>query len=134
MRFTQDPYATQNPRLPPSPHQGQMHCDDLLSPSSICMLHVCLLALVQERERERECTPSCNVGINIHGASGACRGYGAGVEIWQSGCVSRLRECVFVYLTAQGKGHLQFLIDKGHRLLSDAIGIHHYYCSSGIVM
>ncbi len=96
----------------------------------------CLLACTcaRERERERECTPSCNVGINIHGASGACRGYGAGVEIWQSGCVSRLRECVFVYLTAQGKGHLQFLIDKGHRLLSDAIGIHHYYCSSAIVM
>lgn len=67
---------------------GQMYCDYLLSPSRICMLHVCSLAHVQERER----TPSCNVGINIHGASGACRGYGAGVEIRQSGCVSRQRE------------------------------------------
>lgn len=42
--------------------------------------------------------------------------------------------CVCVYLTAQGKGRLQFLIGKGHRSLSDAIGIHHYYCSSTIVM
>lgn len=56
----------------------------------------CLLACPCARERE-SAPPSCNVGINIHRASGACRGYGAGVEIWQSGCVSRLRECVFVY-------------------------------------
>ncbi len=57
------------PRIPGShhhPHQGQNALWWSLKPQQH-LYAACLLACTCARERERECTPSCNVGINIHG-------------------------------------------------------------------